>query len=109
MRDYRGRFCSDLSRRLLEAPPPADLTGCLVPSDRNAIQPAGLIPISGVFRLRTDPPVPDALPVARRLSLLPKAKGAQAMSTTATQQDDVGQQTSSDPTAIHTFQISFPE
>src|SRR5277367_6283982 len=31
------------------------------------------------------------------------------MSTTATEQDDVGQQTSSDPTAIRPFQVSFPE
>ena len=31
------------------------------------------------------------------------------MSTTATQVDDVGQQTRSDPTAIRPFQKSFPE
>jgi hypothetical protein len=31
------------------------------------------------------------------------------MSTTATQHDDVGQQTSSDPTAIRPFEVSFPE
>ena len=31
------------------------------------------------------------------------------MSTIATQHDDVGQQTSSDPTAVRPFQVSFPE
>jgi hypothetical protein len=74
MRDRYGRFYSDLSRRLLEAPPPTDLTGCFVPGDRNAIGPAGLVSISGGLALQTDPPVPAALAVQSTASLLAKGK-----------------------------------
>src|SRR5271165_1260337 len=97
-----GRFCSDLSRRLKEAPPPADLTGCFGRSDRNANQPAGLVLISGVLRLHTDPACTQILfpgCVAGPVEPSPsQRKGAQAMSTIATRHD-AGQQTGSDQTA----------